>query len=84
MPLKRMLDKSRNFDPKAVAILLEAFGAVVSEFDLRTVTARERAAKLIIRLALGQTDLDAEKLRDSALTLMRNKSATRHNRLPPS
>src|SRR5271167_3294024 len=61
------LDGSRAFDPKAVAVLLEAFNDVVAEVDLRTHADKERAAKIIIRLALGQKDLDMAKLRDSAI-----------------
>jgi hypothetical protein len=75
MPLKRMLDDNRNFDPKAVAILLEAFDGVVTELGLRAPLEKERAAQLIIRLALGQPDLDAAALRDGTAALMRNESA---------
>ena len=64
MPLKRLLDESRAFDPKAVAILLEAFNAVVAELDLRTGTDKERAAKIIIRIALSQRNLDVATIRD--------------------
>jgi hypothetical protein len=74
MPLKRMLGDNRNFDPKAVAILLEAFDGVVAELALRAPAERDRAAKLIIRLALGQTHLNAAKLRDGTLALMRNET----------
>ena len=77
MPLKRLLDESRAFGPKAVAILLEAFDAVVAELDLRTNAEKERAAKIIIRLALGQKDLDAVGLRDSAIIAVRKASRTR-------
>ena len=31
MPLKRMLGKGRSYDPKVVAILMEAFNGVVAE-----------------------------------------------------
>ena len=80
MPLKRLLDESRAFGPKAVAILLEAFDAVVAELDLRTNADKERAAKIITRLALGQKDLDAAKLRESAITAVRKESGTRRRR----
>ena len=73
MPLKRMLDQSRNFDPRAVAILLEAFNDVVAELGLRAAEERDQAAKIIIRLAVGQRDLDATQLRDSTVALMRNE-----------
>ena len=77
MPLKHLLDESRALGPKAIAILLEAFDAVVAEFDLRTNADKERAAKIIIRLALGQKDLDAAKLRESAIIAVRKESRTR-------
>jgi hypothetical protein len=80
MPLKRLLDESRAFGPKAVAILLEAFDAVVAELDLRTNAEKERAAKIIIRLALGQKDLDAAKLRESAIIAVPKESGTRRRR----
>jgi hypothetical protein len=73
MPLKRILDESGSFDPKAVAILLEAFDGVVAELALRIPAERVRAAKLIIRVALGQKDLDVEVLRNRTVVLMRNE-----------
>jgi hypothetical protein len=69
--MKRLLDESRAFDPKAIAILVKAFDGVVAELNLQTMTERERAAKIIIRLALGQPVLDGAKLRDVALARMR-------------
>ncbi len=80
MPLKRLLDESRAFDPKAVAILLEAFNAVVAELDLRTGTDRERAARIIIRLALSQRNLDAATIRDQAIIAVRKETRARHRR----
>ena len=77
MPLKRMLDDNRTFDPKAVAILLEAFNDIVMALDLRTETDREKAAKIVIRLAHGQTDFDAAKIRDEAVRLMRKQGLGR-------
>ncbi|HEY1453400.1 MAG TPA: hypothetical protein VGF57_08045 [Roseiarcus sp.] len=71
MPMKRLLNESRAFDPKAIAILMEAFDCVVVELNLQTITEREKAAKIIIGLALGQTVLDAAKLREIALARMR-------------
>jgi hypothetical protein len=59
---KRILNESRSFDPKAIAILLEAFDGVVAELSLRAPAENVRAAKLIIRVALGQEDLDVELL----------------------
>ena len=73
MPLKRMLDDNRTFDPKAVAILLEAFNDIVVALDLRTDADREKAAKIVIRLAHGQTDFDEVKIRDEAVRLMRKQ-----------
>jgi hypothetical protein len=35
MPLKRMLE-GRNFDSKAVAIIVQAFNQIIDELDLRT------------------------------------------------
>ena len=70
MPLKRMLGKGRSYDPKAVAILMEAFNGVVAELELRKPAEREEAAKLIIRVAHAQPDPDAAKLRSSVIKLM--------------
>ena len=53
MPLKRMLEEGRSFGPKAVALLLEAFDGIVAELDLRSAADREKAAKIVMRLALG-------------------------------
>jgi len=41
---------------------LEAFDGVVAELSLRAPAENVRAAKLIIRVALGQEDLDVELL----------------------
>jgi hypothetical protein len=70
MPLKRLLEESRNFDQKAIAVLLEAFDEVVAKLALRSATDRERAAQIIIQLATGQTELDAAELRDHAVSRM--------------
>jgi hypothetical protein len=77
MPLKRLLDESRAFDPKAAAILLEAFNAVVAELDLRTGTDKERAAKIIIRIALSQRNLDVATIRDQAIIAVRRENRAR-------
>ena len=45
MPLKRMLNDSRAFEPKAVALLLETFDEIVADLDLRIDADREKAAK---------------------------------------
>ena len=63
MPLRRMLHDNRTFDPKAVALLLEAFDEIVAALDLRTDANREKAAKIVMRLAHGQNELDALKIR---------------------
>lgn len=81
MSLKPMLNQGRSFDPKAVAILLEAYNGLVSELGLRATAEKERAAKLIIELAQDQTDLDAVKLRDSVAALMLNECETGRNLL---
>jgi hypothetical protein len=46
---------------------------VVAELGLETIEEKEWAAKLILRLAQGQTDLDAGKLRDGAAGVMLNE-----------
>ena len=80
MPLKRMLDDNRTFDPKGVALLLEVFDDVVAALDLRTDADREKAAKIVMRLAHGQTELDAAKIRAEVLRLMRKESVGRRRR----
>ena len=80
MPLKRLLDESRACGPKANAILLEAFDGVVAELGLQTNADKERAAKIIIRLALGQHSLDTAKIRDRAVIAVRREGRTRHRR----
>ena len=80
MPMKRMLDENRTFGPKAAAVLLEAFDGVVAQLDLRGAVDREGAAKIVIRLALGQEKLDAAKLRDRAVVAMRKEGGARRRR----
>ena len=53
MPIRRMLEGG-TFEPKAAALLIEAFNAVVAELDLRAGADKERAAKIIIQLAHAQ------------------------------
>jgi hypothetical protein len=53
MPLKRMLAQRGSFDPKAVVVLLEAFDRVAAELGLQALAEREKAAKLVIQLALA-------------------------------
>jgi hypothetical protein len=70
MPLKRLLNENRTFDPKAVAILLEAYDGAVAELGLITLAEKEEAAKIILHLALSQTELDATTLRAGAGALL--------------
>jgi hypothetical protein len=75
MPLKRIPDENRNFDPKAVAILLEAYGEVVTELGIQAADEKERAARFLIRVAQGQTELNAEKLRSATADALLNECA---------
>jgi hypothetical protein len=75
MPIRQMLEGG-NFEPKAAAILVEAFDAIVADLDLRTIADREKAAKLVLRLAHGQATLDAAKLRNEGVRLMRREGAS--------
>ncbi len=77
MPLKQMLNDNRTFDPKAVELLLEAFDEIVANLDLRTAADREKAAKIVMRLAHSLTELDAAKIRGEAVRLMRKEGAGR-------
>ena len=73
MPIRRMLEgRSFEFEGPA-ATLVEAFNGVVAELGLRTPAERERAAKIVIALAAGQTAVDPTKLRDEAASLMRDE-----------
>ena len=49
MPIRRTLE-GRNFEPKAAAMLVEAFDRVVADLDLRTDADRKMAAKIVIEL----------------------------------
>jgi len=73
MPLKRMLDQSGSFDPKAVAIMLEAYGGVVADLGLQATDEREKAARLIMQLARSRSDLDMASLRSGVTDLIRNE-----------
>jgi hypothetical protein len=70
MPMQRLLTQSPSFDPKAVSILLETYDGVVAELRLQTPEEKERAAKLIVRLAEGQPDLDVAKLREGVTAIL--------------
>ena len=74
MPLRRMME-GRNFEPKAAAVLVEAFNEIIDELDLRTISDRERAARIVIELAASKPTLDVAKLRDEAGDLIRNELA---------
>ncbi len=66
-----MLADNRTFDPKAVALLLEVFDDIIAAPDLRTGADREKAARIVMRLAAGQTELDAARIRAQVVPLMR-------------
>ena len=79
MPIRRMLEGG-TFERKTAALLIDAFNSVVAEFDLRAGADKERAANIIIRLALGQGRVDAAKIRDQAIIEVRKESGTRRRR----
>jgi hypothetical protein len=79
MPIRRMLEGG-TFEPKTAALLIDAFNSVVAEFDLRAGADKERAAKIIIRLAHAQRSLNAAKIRDQAIIEVRKESGTRRRR----
>jgi len=68
-----MLDQSGSFDPKAVAIMLEAYGGVVADLGLQATDEREKAARLIMQLARSRSDLDMASLRSGVTDLIRNE-----------
>lgn len=78
MPLKDMLAENGDFDSKSVAVLLEAYREVVAELGLLAPMEKERAARLVIRLATGQTDLDVVKLRNRVADSMLNEGRADH------
>jgi hypothetical protein len=89
MPLKRLLDGSPNFDPDTIFVLAKAYEGVVAELGLRAPADQEKAARRVISLALGQTVLDAVKLRDAVANSMLNEDAERRfrgadRRAPPA
>ena len=55
MPLKLILAKSGTFDPKSVAILLEAFDGVVAELALRE-PAKKREGRQTHHPACARSD----------------------------
>jgi hypothetical protein len=80
LPLKRMLDDNRTFDPRAVALLSKVFDKVVADLDLRNDADREKAAKIVMRLAHGQRDLNAAKIRAEVVRLMRMEGVGQRRR----
>ena len=73
MPLKRLLDESGSFDPKAIAIMVEAYDGVVADLGLRAADQREKAARLVMQLARSRMELDTASLRSSVTDLFRNE-----------
>ena len=73
MPLKRLLDESGSFDPKVVAIMLEAYAGVVAALGLQATDEREKAAGLVMQLARSRVDLDPASLRNDVTDLIRNE-----------
>ena len=73
MPLRRMLE-GRNFDPKAAAVIVEAFNEIIDELYLQSSAERERAARIVIELAAKEAELDVAKLRDDTVRLLRQES----------
>ena len=80
MPLKRMLDQSGSFDPKSVAIMLEAYDGVVADLRLQAADEKEKAARLVVQLARGRGDLDTASVRNGVTDLIRNEGLTGPNR----
>ena len=74
MPLKRWLDESGSFDPKAVAIMVEAYDGVVADLRLQATDEKEKAARLVMQLARGRADLDIASLRNGVTDLIRNEA----------
>ena len=73
MPLKHMLGESGSFDPRAVAIMLEAYDGVVADLGLQATDEKEKAARLVMRFARSRADLDTASLRASVTDLIRNE-----------
>jgi hypothetical protein len=54
---------------------LEAYDSLIADLGLQAPADKEKAAGIILRLALGQTDLDAVKLGEGAASSMLNECA---------
>jgi hypothetical protein len=76
MPLKRLLDESGSFDPKAIAIMVEAYDGVVADLGLRAADQREKAARLVVQLARSRVALDTASLRSGVTDLIRNEGCS--------
>jgi hypothetical protein len=63
--------------PRTIALLLEIFDEIVADLDLRTEAHREKAAKIVVRLAHGQKDFDAEKIRVEVVRLISSVNVRR-------
>jgi hypothetical protein len=73
MPLKRLLNESGSFDPKAIAIMLEAYDGVVADLGLQATDEKEKAARLVMQLARSRVELDTASLRNGVTDLIRNE-----------
>jgi hypothetical protein len=80
MPIMRRMLEGGSFDSKAVATLMDVFETVATELDLRDIADRERAAKIIIRLAQGEPTLDEAQLSDEVIRLMQMDMAETRRR----
>jgi hypothetical protein len=68
-----------TFFDAATEILVEAFNGLAVDLELRTLADRERAATIVIELARARATLDAAKLRDDAVLLMRKDGLGEHD-----
>jgi hypothetical protein len=53
---------------------LNAYDEVVAQLGLKEIGDKERAAKFIVWIALGQTDLDGDTLPDDVIASMLSES----------
>ena len=60
MPIKRMLE-GRNFDPKAAAILVDAFKSVVADLRLRSVADEKGPQKSSFSWPPGEPTLTLQR-----------------------
>ncbi|MBV9910899.1 MAG: hypothetical protein JOY52_25375 [Hyphomicrobiales bacterium] len=67
------MDESGSFDPKAIAIMVEAYDGVVADLGLRAADQREKAARLVVQLARSRVALDTASLRSGVTDLIRNE-----------